>query len=213
MGRAGYPPWTLAPRVSNFEPTMAQQPISEDLLARIAKRDEDALGEVYDQMAPRLLGMLARILADRSAAEEVLQQTFLWFWNEARRLGQGRVSSAAWLAVAARSLAIDRLRSQRRLPALTRGKPDPLVKSTSWLPRPETITRLDGRRELLKQILSQLPTAQQRALELAVFEGYTEMEIAQKLGEPLGKVRTGLRAGLTFLRHRLRAVLGTWAAI
>jgi RNA polymerase sigma-70 factor (ECF subfamily) len=191
---------------------MAPQLTIEGLLARISVRDKDALAEVYDRTAPRLLGMLVRILTNRSAAEEVLQQTFLRLWNEARRLGHGQVSSEAWLAVTARKLAIDRLRSERRLPALARGKPDPLDKTTSWLPAPELITLLDGRRELLKRALGQLPKAQHRALELAVFEGYTETEIAQKLGEPLGKVRAGLRAGLTFLRHRLRAVLGTWAA-
>src|ERR1700681_3363049 len=105
---------------------MAPQLTIEGLLARISVRDKDALAEVYDRTAPRLLGMLVRILTDRSAAEEVLQQTFLRLWNEARRLGQGQVSSEAWLAVTARKLAIDRLRSQRLLPALARGKPDPL---------------------------------------------------------------------------------------
>jgi RNA polymerase sigma-70 factor (ECF subfamily) len=81
-----------------------------------------------------------------------------------------------------------------------------------WLPPPEETTRLDRRLGLLQKVLSQLPKAQRTALELAVFTGSTENEIAQELGEPLAKVKTLLRGGMTFLRHRLHAVLGTWAA-
>ncbi len=191
---------------------MAQRPPDEELLGRVSKRDGDALGTLYDQFAPRLLGMLMRILSDRAAAEEILTDTFLRMWNDARRLNPGPKSVGVWLAVTARALAIHRLRRTRGLAALSRGNPDPLEKSLAWLPAPDAIALLDERRDLLKKILSQLPHAQHRILEFAVFEGYTEAEIAQKLGEPLGRVKTGLRAGMSFLRHRLRAVLGTWAA-
>ncbi len=78
--------------------------------------------------------------------------------------------------------------------------------------RAADLALLEERQELLRKVVNRLPDAQRGGLELLVFEGYTEMEIANKLGEPLGKAKSGLRAGLTFLRHRLRAVLGTWAA-
>ena len=81
-----------------------------------------------------------------------------------------------------------------------------------WLPRQEEIALLEERWELLRKVFSQLPKAQRGALELAVFEGYTETEISEKLGEPLGRVKSELRASMRFLRHRLRAVLGIWAA-
>jgi len=84
--------------------------------------------------------------------------------------------------------------------------------SLSWLPRPEVVARLEERRELLKKVPNQLPKPQREALELAVLGGFTEEEIAVKLGEPLGRVRSGVRAGMRFLRHRLRAISGTWAA-
>ncbi len=193
--------------------SMAHERAPEELLARVVKRDEAALGELYERFAPRLLGMLLRTLRDRDAAYEVLLKTFVRLWNHARPVAQQEPASvAAWLVIVARWLAIDRLRHDRGLPALPRGKPDVLEKSPSWLPRPQEIARLEERRDLLKKLLNQLPKPQYEALEYAVFEGYTEAEIAQKLGEPLGRVRTGLRAGLSFLRHRLRAVLGTWAA-
>ena len=93
-----------------------------------------------------------------------------------------------------------------------RAKPDPLEKSLSWVARPEYITKVESRRDLLKKVILQLPKAQRGILEMALFEGYTETEIARELNEPLGKVQSGLRAGMRFLRHRLRAVLGTWSA-
>jgi RNA polymerase sigma-70 factor, ECF subfamily len=191
---------------------MAQHVTPEELLQRVSKRDANALGELYDHFASRLYRILLRILADRRAAEAVLEDVFLQLWNEARRLRHEPASVAAWLTVMTRRTGVARLRGRRALPSLSQEKSIPLEKSASWLPSPEEIALLDERHELLEKVASQLPAAQRHVLELLVFEGYTEKEIAYKLGEPLGKVKTGLRAGLTFLRHRLRAVLGTWAA-
>ncbi len=181
-------------------------------MARVSKRDATALAALYDQFAPRLYRILLRILSDRTAAEDALIDVFLQLWSETRRLQQEPVSVAAWLTLTARTIGIERLRSERKLPNTHREKSIPLDKSTSWLPLAEEIASLDERQELLGKVVSQLPGAQRQALELLVFEGYRETEIADKLGEPLGKVKTALRASLAFLRHRLRAVLGTWAA-
>jgi RNA polymerase sigma-70 factor (ECF subfamily) len=111
----------------------------------------------------------------------------------------------------ARHAAVQRRRGEQKLPPLARSQPDPLQKSFAWLPRSEEIARLEERRDLLRKVVNQLPKPQRHALELAVFEGHPEAEIAAKLGEPLGRVRAVLRAGMRFLRHRQRAVLGTWA--
>ena len=81
-----------------------------------------------------------------------------------------------------------------------------------WMPRPEGIASIDERLVLLHKVLDQLPKPQRHALELAVFRGFSEAEIAAEMGEPLGRVRTSLRAALTFVKHRRRAVCGTWAA-
>lgn len=189
-----------------------QAPTAEELLAGVAQRDEQALNELYDRFAPRLLGMLSEILPDRSVAEQVLEEVFVRLWREARRHAAMRVSLAAWLFLVARLFAVDRLRAARRLPAFWRDHPDLFQMSLAWLPRPEEIAQLDTRRHLLKKIINQLPEPQRRALELAVFGGYTQAEISKELGEPLGKVKAGLRAAMRFLRHRLRAVMGTWTA-
>jgi RNA polymerase sigma-70 factor (ECF subfamily) len=84
--------------------------------------------------------------------------------------------------------------------------------SSAWLPPPKEITLIDNRLILLHKAIDQLPDLQRQALGLAVFGGLSESEIAVAMGEPLGKVRTSLRAAVTFVKHRRRAVCGTWAA-
>lgn len=82
----------------------------------------------------------------------------------------------------------------------------------AWIPSPEEVARVDERLDLLQKVMNQLPKPQNVALELSVFGGYREEEIARELEEPLGQVRSALCAAVTFLRHRRRAVVGSWAA-
>jgi RNA polymerase sigma-70 factor (ECF subfamily) len=100
-------------------------------------------------------------------------------------------------------------------------KPDPADRArtswptafpSAWLPQPKEIALIDDRLVLLHKVMDQLPKPQLQALELAVFGGLGESEIAAEIGEPLGKVRSSLRAAVTFVKHRRRAVCGTWAA-
>ncbi|MHB8653775.1 MAG: RNA polymerase sigma factor [Terriglobia bacterium] len=191
---------------------MPPEPTSEELLMRAAARDEGAFSELYDRAAPGVLGLLLRILPNRVMAEEVLQDVFLRVWSDARRWNKENVSVAAGITLLARAKAVDRLRIERNLTARANGKADALLKFYFWLPRPTEIQLLDGRRDLFRKVINQLPKPQRQALELAVFDGLTETEIAQKLGEPLAKVRSGLLAAVRFIRHRLAAVMRTWAA-
>lgn len=189
---------------------MKQDSSAEELLSRIAEHDPVALGELYDQYAPSLLGMLVQILGDRSAAEEILEDVFLRAWSEARQFKRGRASLALGLVFMAHARAVERLRTRKALPSLAGFYSNRKV--PSWMPQPEEIQHLDERQELLKKVLNQLPKPQRDVLELAVFEGLTESEIAARLGEPSARVRAGLLAAMRFLRHRLAAVMGTWTA-
>ena len=191
---------------------MTQGPTAEELLARIAERDERALSELYDRFSPGLLGMLLRMLPNRAVAEEVLQDVFLRLWMDARQFGKAGGSVTAGLVLLTRAKAVNHLRVERRLVALATGKSELHAKFYSCLPPAADIDLLNGRRELFRKVIDQLPKPQRDILELAVFDGYTETEIAQKLGEPLGKVRSGLLAAARFIRHRLAAVMRTWAA-
>lgn len=191
---------------------MVQEQTVEELLARVARRDEGALGTLYDRTAPALLAMLRRILRERQDAEEVLQDVLVRLWSQAPQLSRKGVSVSAWLALAARSAAVDRLRAGKGLAPQARGSHRTLRNHWAWLPHEKQIAVLEQRNELLKKVIKQLPPHQRQALDLAVFDGCTEAEIGQRLGEPLARVRTELRAAMGFLRHRLRAVTGTWVA-
>jgi RNA polymerase sigma-70 factor, ECF subfamily len=193
-----------------LKPPEAAEPSPEQLVARIAERDWAALEELYDGWAPGLLGMLMRILPDRAAAEEVLEDIFARLWNESRRLTREGASVGARLFFLARRRGIERLRAARRLPALTFSVPERTA--LAWLPEPKEIALVDQRRLLLRKVINQLPKPQREALEGVIFEGYTAAELAGRLEEPRARVRAGLQAAMLFLRHRLAAVLGTWAA-
>jgi RNA polymerase sigma-70 factor (ECF subfamily) len=223
----------------------------EELLSGVAEREVEALERLYDQFAPRLMGLLIRILSSRPDAESALQEVFLRLWKEAPGIAQTKGSVAAWLVFTARQVAFQRLRAQRagaarpsRIPhrqgrrkgvksvdkptdsTSRAGKPAERLSARYdsqtafflasspqlWLPRPEEVALVDARLGLLQRAFNQMPKPQRRALELAVFDAYTESEIAAQLGEPLGRVTAGLQAAFTFLRHRQQAVLGTWTA-
>jgi len=191
---------------------MMREDAAQELLARAARRDEEAFGVLYDRFAPGILAVLRRILGEQQEVQEVLQEVFLCLYHRASHLSRQGAGASAWLALVARSAAVDRLRARRGLPPQARGGHRALRDNSAWLPREEEIAVLEQRSELLKKVIKQLPLHQRQALDLAVFEGYTEAEIARKLGQPLGKVRSELRAAMSFLRHRLRAVMGTWVA-
>ncbi len=176
------------------------------LIARVEARDADALAALYDRYAARLLGLAARILGDTGEAEEVLQEVFLFVWRAAATFDPARGSVLAWLLVATRSRAIDRLRTRR--PAARAGltrvdripdKPDPRdVEADSATREWETLCRA---------AIAELPPEQRLVLELAYFEGLTHQEISQKTSTPLGTVKTRVRLGLMKLKDRIRPYL------
>ncbi len=188
---------------------MAQSSSVETLLAQVAeKHDEKAMAELIDRQGPLVLGVLVRMLGDRTAAEEIFQDVFMEFWHDARRLHRAGVSAAAALVLIARARALVRLRSTRKAPTRS-----PLgEKAVDWLPQQKEIALLEERRELLRKVIAQLPKSQHEALEMAVFGGRTDSEIAAELREPGARARTSLLASMSFLRHRFAAVLGTWTA-
>jgi len=223
----------------------------EKLLGRVANGEVEALGTLYDQFAPKVLGLLIRVLSSRSDAETALQEVFLRLWKGAHDIARTKGSVAAWLVFMAWHSAFQRRRAQRAAAARPAQSPRrqsrakgekaadrsgasarrehklserPTTKYESptlsflaaslqlWMPRPEDIALVDARLGLLQRVFNQMPKPQRRALELVLFDAFTEFEIAAQLGEPLGRVNAGLRAAFTFLRHRQHAVLGTWTA-
>lgn len=175
-----------------------------DLVSAMEARDADALGDLYDRHAARLLGLAHRILGETGEAEEVVQETFLYAWRSAATFDSSRGSVLAWLIVAARSRSIDRLRTRRPTAGAGPGEPDPLAR----LPAAGDVEADSATRQWedrCRTAIGDLPKDQREALDLAYFQGLTHQEIAEKTGTPLGTVKTRIRLGLMKLREGMRS--------
>ncbi len=170
-----------------------------DLVARIARGDHQAFERFYDAHASLAFGLIRRVLRDRESAEEVLQEVFWQVWQDAAGYDPARGTPEAWLIMRAKTRAIDKLRSIRR-----RGQTFVAPVDERVARGPETrgddpaLAAED--RGLAQGALEQLPTPQRQAIELAFYGGLTQAEIAVRLGEPLGTVKTRMRLGLERLR-------------
>lgn len=162
------------------------------LLSRLARGDDKALGDFYDLYAGLVNGLALRILHDDTEAEDVVQEVFVQVWRQAERYDSSRGSPEAWLCTMARARAIDRLRRR----ASRREETPAAAPSASVAPRTEEAFAV-------RKALDGLSDDQRRAVELAYYEGLTQSEIAQRLGEPLGTVKTRIRTALMRLRETL----------
>jgi RNA polymerase sigma-70 factor (ECF subfamily) len=173
------------------------------LITRIAAGDRDAFSRFYDLLAPIAFGVIRRVLRDPEAAADVLQDVFWQVWREAPQYDPKRGSPEAWLVMRAKTRAIDRLRSIRRRDRTFVGPVDESVARSADEPAENPAVVAEDR-SLVQTALAQLPEPQRRVIELAFFDGLTQSEIATRLGEPLGTVKTRARLGLERLRGALR---------
>ena len=151
------------------------------------------MATLYDRYSSVVYSVALRVLGDTGAAEDVLQEVFIQLWRNPLAFNASRGNLGAWLAVIARNRAIDALRKRR-----------PQTDITDVLVSVEPDLAGDAERaramEKVRGALGSMPAAQRSALEMAYFEGLTHTEIAAKTGEPLGTVKTRIRAGLMALR-------------
>jgi RNA polymerase sigma-70 factor, ECF subfamily len=178
-----------------------------DLVGQIAQGDQAALAHLYDTTNRLVFGLILRVLGETGAAEEVLLDVYTQVWRQAATYDIQRGSPLAWLTTIARSRAIDRLRSgwqtQQRQESL-----DVVTDRETAAASPEEATVLSERQRLVKQALAQLSPEQREVIELAYYSGLSHTEIAAKLGQPLGTVKTRTRLGMLKLRDALAPVLG-----
>jgi RNA polymerase sigma-70 factor (ECF subfamily) len=175
----------------------------EALMALVLQRQEAALGALYDRYGRLIYTIALRITGDRETAEEVVQDVFQNVWQAAGGFQPGVGSCAAWLIGIARHRAIDAMRSKRE-----RGRAREQTFDSDWPtgdevdPGSEVARRL--LRDMVRAALDELPPNQRQAIELAYYGGLTRAEIAARLNEPIGTIKTRLRLGLLKLRDLLR---------
>jgi len=166
------------------------------LLARVVNKDESALAALYDRYSGLVFAEASRILRDKGAAEEILQDIFYQVWRTAARFDPQRGSLPGWLLVVARNRAISKLRRKNV------GGDDELNENA--VACPFNLESAAAQNQLLGKVrgaMESLPEGQREAIELAYFEGMTHSEIASKTGEALGTVKTRIRSALEVLRR------------
>lgn len=176
------------------------------LVRAVAAGDHGAMAGLYDATQRFVFTLIARLVRDRSTAEEVTLDVYLQVWRKAASYTSERGKVLAWLLTIARSRALDRSRAERvravETNALTVEERNDLVAPCSCDPNSEP--EREERCQLVSKALAALPELQRRAVELAYFGGLSHSEIAERLGEPLGTVKTRVRLGMIKLREMLR---------
>jgi RNA polymerase sigma-70 factor (ECF subfamily) len=184
------------------QPTEAFQ--DEQLIQSVAQHDRRAFELLYDRYAPAVFGLTLKTLGDREVAEEAVQEIFWRVWQRAGSFDENRLF-APWLFGIAHNYCIDELRRRRSRPqSVYENDTHPVL---SIIPDSQDVgdTAIQSeRRRIVADALQQLPKEQRQALELAYFGGLTQQEVAARLGNPLGTIKTRMRLGLQKLRHILQ---------
>jgi RNA polymerase sigma-70 factor (ECF subfamily) len=177
------------------------------LVELVATGDQSALAMLYDTTNRLIYSLILRVLGDVSSAEEVLVDVYTQVWRQAASYDANRGAPLAWMATIARSRAIDRLRSgwqdQRRKEPL-----DVLGDAPANAASPEETTAAAERQRFVREALNLLTPEQREVIELAYYSGLSHSEIAEKLKQPLGTVKTRTRLGMMKLREALAPLLG-----
>jgi len=171
----------------------------EAVVALTARSDEVALAELYDRFGRTAFGLALRVLRDESLAEDAVQEAFLAVWRGAARFIPERAKASTWIMTLVHRRAVDLVRREERrradqLPEGEIGDGGPSAGEEVWL-------RLE--RERVQAALRLLPDQQREAIELAYYGGFTQSELAERLGEPLGTIKSRMFAGLARLRELL----------
>ena len=192
-------PWARpAPPRSRHVPTDVVHLSDEALIALAARGEEPALAALYDRYGRVAYGLALRVLRDATLAEDAVQEAFLAVWRSAHRYIPERSKPSTWIMTFVHRRAVDLVRREerRRADQLTEGDASVggSVDEEAWL-------RLE--RERVQGALRQLPDQQREAIELAYYGGFTQSELAERLGQPLGTIKSRMFTGLARLRELL----------
>jgi RNA polymerase sigma-70 factor, ECF subfamily len=170
----------------------------EALVALVARADEEALAELYDRFGRVAYGLALRIVRDPALAEDAVQEGFLAVWRSAARFVAERAKASTWILTLTHRRAVDLVRKEQP----RRAEPlDVAPHESGDDTQEEAWLRL--RRARVQEALKQLPDKQREAIELAYYGGFTQSELADRLGEPLGTIKSRMFSGLSNLRDML----------
>lgn len=171
------------------------------LLRAVAARDKEALQQLYTRHSATLFALGLKILSDRAEAEDVLQDAFVQIWKTAGSFDDGRGKPLGWFIMLTRSRAIDRLRSRKTRTHLSESvAQDASLNGPAATPADQALASEAQR--AVRDAVDALPAEQRIPIEMAYFGGLTQFEIAQQLSQPLGTVKTRMRAGMMRLREQ-----------
>jgi RNA polymerase sigma-70 factor (ECF subfamily) len=173
------------------------------IVQRIVDGDRAAMAELYDRYADMVFSLACRVVSVPADAEDVVQEVFTQAWRQAGRYDPGRASAAAWLLNITRTRAIDRLRARRTQQRVS-GDDDRIESAPAAGEDQEQHAIAAERARRVRAALESLGQAQRQAIDLAYFSGLTHGEIAARLEEPLGTIKTRIRSGLLKLREALK---------
>lgn len=187
-------------RSTDYE-SVDQPATKEMLLTRIANGDQVAFAALYDEISPRVFGLIRRLLVDHSQSEEVTQEVFLEIWQNAPRYDQSKGGASTWILTMAHRRAVDRIRSSQsgRDRDVKIGIRDYVSQYDNVAETVETTIE----HERVKKAMSQLTELQRQAVTLAYYGGFSHSEVASMLSVPIGTVKTRLRDGMIRLRDEL----------
>jgi RNA polymerase sigma factor (sigma-70 family) len=171
----------------------------ESLLSLVASSDDLALAELYDRFGRVAYGLALRILRDEALAQDAVQEAFLGIWRSADRFLAERAKASTWILTLVHRRAVDLVRREDR----RRGEPLEQVPEPA---APETVedeATLGFQRRVVQEALRRLPPEQREALELGYYGGLTQSELAERLGQPLGTIKSRMFTGLSRLRDLL----------
>jgi RNA polymerase sigma-70 factor (ECF subfamily) len=194
--------WLLA-ALARMQPAADLQAEDVESLRLIVSGDQGAAAGLYDRHSRALYSLILRILGDEGEAEDVLQEVFVQAFRQAGRYDAARGAVAAWLLMMARSRAIDRLRTRRTRVEGRTGEVQVLDDLPDAQPDAASVMLDEEQTRLVREALGELPLLQRVAIELAYYEGLSHTEIAARLEQPLGTVKTRIRLGLLKLRDVL----------
>ncbi len=178
---------------------------TREVVAALRRKEQQALAQLYDHYGPAVYALALRVTGDTGAAEEISLDTFWQLWQQAERFDEAQSSLQGWLFTIARSRAIDRVRA--RVARKRTQAEDPT--DVSHVRRPDEDAELVERRRLVRDAMASLSAEQRAAVALAYYEGLSHSQIAERLQEPLGTVKTRIRQAMGVLRRILGPLLST----